>query len=300
MPPKDLTLEFDIRDPECSCGSKKPFEECCGTPRFKTYITTMSPLNLHKSDGMTISTAGELQRLSKGKLLPLIGKSSLSVLQKRESKRRKLLSNYPGQINGSLNPDLRLLDFRHILVVDTNSKVINGKNFCRTAMLHLTPGKISADGVAFKYAAALEIEFLDPEHDPEKVGWLLAIETIKSSEILNGKKVAIATDHDQEIINSVNRRELKICGKVKLPKNIKLIFATADRGEYILNKLMRKADMLAAGNSDKGAEHPDLPWIRDERFPCAAMRVFKETSNTNLEISSTNSIQYLGRAASAE
>ena len=83
---------------------------------------------------------------------------------------------------------------------------------------------------------------------PENLSWKKLIDHIQLDERLKGiPRIGIIVDSDFSNIVKYNERSSPIIWNFYLPKNIQLIYATADGGtEYLANFLIKEADKVSS------------------------------------------------------
>lgn len=290
-----LTLNIDMKTKECVCGSRRLPEECCGSSKLLNYTISMSAANYYNSNGLAISGNGEILRRVGKKNLPLIGQPTIRVSNIRTKGRSKLTALGDSTSQCNLNPDLLFLQFDHVLVVDTNTEESENGIRCATGIIRVEIKKYGNDEVRFGYAPSLLVEFRNPQHNPERTGWIMTMDAIKQSPHLSGKKIAVVTDHDVNAHKALNFRRESIIGSYKVPKNVRLIYGASDRGSHAINKLMRLADGLAKIGLKKTEERAqgDSLWTDGGKFLCDRFRTSRpDAKDIRWAITGTDSITY--------
>ncbi|MHC2000090.1 hypothetical protein ACYQR9_06560 [Methylobacterium sp. CM6241] len=91
------------------------------------------------------------------------------------------------------------------------------------------------------------VEITRPKFDPEKLGWVTALEILlRENKILDGERVGVVTDHDLGNINALNSREIPILEDIYIPQRMQFIYASVDVGkENIANRMLSAADSVA-------------------------------------------------------
>lgn len=293
---RGLTLEIDMKTKECVCGSRRLPEECCGPPKLVNYTISMPTANYSQSNGLAISRNGEILRRVGKRLLPLIGRPAIRASNVRSKGRPKITALGDSISPCNINPDLLLLQFDHVLVVDTNSERSGSGTHCATGVFRVEIEGRDKDEARLGYAPSLLIEFRNPEYNPERIGWIMVIDAIKQSPHLSGRRIALVTDHDLNAHKSLNLRRENIIGSHKIPKNVRLIYGASDRGSHAINKLMRLADGLAKlglKKSDEGAEGDSL-WTEGEKYFCERFRTSRpDPKDSRWAITGTDTLTYL-------
>lgn len=270
-----LCVTIEVKSNKCICGSGNAPERCCGTPKLLSRTLSMHTANFYTSDGLAISDNGEVLRRVGSRLLPLKGKATLKASTPKLSGQQKLTTAGSFHSGANLNPDAIVHPYQHALVVDTNTLTSKECTYSATGIFRVTIERVSRNEAIIGYEPALLIGFKNPKFNPERIGWLMAIDAIKHSQNLSGRRVALITDHDVSAHKTLNLRHQPIIGRHKIPKNIHLIYSAADRGDGFLNKLMRKADLLACHGlkTINVANSEFSEWMPGEQYFCDQFRV---------------------------
>lgn len=159
-------------------------------------------------------------------------------------------TNYPfGTI--AFKPKLNICD--RYFAIDTSYKKY-GENFlcvcaCLSIEQDINPtGKINKGDqiILLQWPRLVFLAKLDTK--PERYGWMRYIKAlINGKTFLNDRSYGIIVDSDLNEIPKINSYETTICEDFYLPKNMSLIYASADTGmENLQNKLIKQTDKIAA------------------------------------------------------
>ena len=151
---------------------------------------------------------------------------------------------YSGSLSLSLNE--ALLNFDHIYAVDTNTKHVSDSWLSAGSICYLTD--YQKIGVEYTYRVKLVRQItsinMSRPYQMEQHVWNAAISYIQSI-ISTDNTVALIVDCDLDNIPKYNERVLKIRDLEYLPENFTLIYASADTGSNIANKMISFCDFHA-------------------------------------------------------
>ncbi len=174
----------------------------------------------------------------------------LYIKRENVSKNKKIITETYFEGNKIPQNEMQLFnDYDHIFAMDTNYKDYNGKKNCIGMIGQLY--KDSTNGqIALKKLANIKFE-LDSscKYNPEKYTWCKFIEFLCSSEIKNSR-IALIVDSELDCLQNYNNGE-PILNNHKLPKNMKFVYASADKRDTFLNWAIRQCDSAAK----KALEH---------------------------------------------
>jgi hypothetical protein len=172
-----------------------------------------------------------------------------------------------------------LKNFDFLCAVDTNTWTIQGKQVsavgvitCREIVIP-SPTKLER---CWEFGAPFFVEFVGIRHaKPENLGWMFVLQQFWERGMIDGKKRAgLIVDSDLGSINDYNHGRKPVFENSHLPPNTKLIYASADKKDSIVNKALMAADAAATQTLDaieKGLlpfnnERVDCPWYEGVRF----------------------------------
>lgn len=158
--------------------------------------------------------------------------------------------NHP---SGSISFEQKAVVYDRSMAIDTSYKK-HGKNFlCVAACISIEQdvdksGQLRK-GEQIKFLQWPRLVFLAKYGSkPERYGWMKYIEAlIKSDAYLIDREYGVIVDSDLGEIPHINSREISLFDDFYLPKNMSLIYASADVGkENFMNKLIKETDRHAA------------------------------------------------------
>lgn len=267
-----LVLEFDMTATECSCGSSKRPEKCCGPIQPRTYAAKLDPRNYLESDGFAIGTDLALKRTVNGKLKPIIGSPELSQSYKRKRKGgNKVIVKGVARGDHVFDPESLLIGFDHIFAIDTNTKSLGEDSISVSGVVH---GFLSfeEDQVRLNYTPIFLLEFWNAQTKPERLGWYALISAIERNPDFAEKKVGIIVDSELGELDGLNERRSPLDEAYFLPTGFELIYATGDVASNATNKLIRLCDRLASLKLDEVIGDPRLETLNDTTYPCDRFR----------------------------
>jgi hypothetical protein len=219
----------------CSCGSGKKYKNCCinKKPRITGSLLEMGEIDgsvQHEVKMSFVNGNIELQ-IDGVPSIPLA--AYLKTSYDREKKDPKILNKIPLDANKIVtNSDYALKKYDAIFAIDTNTEPPKGANVsiscCLATRLDLTyyKDKPSTQQYAVKYF----LEFRNIQDKAENIAWMIFIELL-ISEIPSfyQLKIGLIVDSDLDKIPDFNNQSLPIFADFYLPKNIELIYASADK-----------------------------------------------------------------------
>lgn len=166
----------------------------------------------------------------------------------RENNKPKILSQ--GIVDATdvyLNPNLPMLQYDYVLIVDTNTKKVDGQRrsigcaiLCSVQHFE-SRASMSINGVFF-----VECRDIENTGSEENYVWAHVATAISVDDRFAGKRVVLVVDSDYQRLREMSERKLPIYDDYFLPENVNLIYATADAGkEWWINRLICAADRLA-------------------------------------------------------
>lgn len=184
-----------------------------------------------------------------GNVLPM-GNIHITQSRSRESEARKgpkIICDIPYTGSPSLSLNESLLNFDHVYAVDTNTKYVNNTWLSAGCICYLA--SCQKDGTEYTY----ELKWVQQvtsinsfcRYQMEQHVWNAAIAYIQSI-IPSNSTVALIVDCDLENIQKYNERSLKIRDAAYIPENFTLIYASADTGGTIANKMIAYSDTCAS------------------------------------------------------
>ena len=146
----------------------------------------------------------------------------------------------PGDGIPFINPDAYVAansDF--IFGVDTNSILTHGRKISVSCLTCATTA-FQVEGFAGTIQQIQCVDFEDDEYPAERIGWLLACESIVRSRPPVGSRITLCTDHDVDAHAAINERREPLVPGYFLPDGCRLAYA-GDKGSTIANKVVKAA-----------------------------------------------------------
>lgn len=179
---------------------------------------------------------------------PLIGKSKLEFKRQRQNKGPKILhssNNAAGDVYFSSNH--QLLEFDHLIAIDTNTNRIGNSTVSITAAYHLIPRSRSSDQVMLNGQILAVVEFWNIKEKPENFGWWQILQSIELNRNFYQGKIVLIVDSDLGNHDAFNKRELPVFGDFFLPKDISIIYGSDKGGsEHLSTKMIKYCHNLAS------------------------------------------------------
>jgi len=234
------------RNDPCPCGSGKKYKKCCISkiPREQgIYIGYREPFNgiIHKDGEIFI-------KLSTGEITKPDAMFSQQQYMGRSGKEKAVYCIPDKYV---INIADLLSSFDLFYAIDTNTKSVNGRKVSITCILacHFKLlGKINENQVEYRIRQQdFYFAFKNcADVSEEKLAWFKLIKLLSSDQTFQNKRICIITDHDLEGLRKYNNQESPIIYDYYLPKNINLIYASADKeNDSIINKLIAYCEKKA-------------------------------------------------------
>jgi hypothetical protein len=238
--------QMNLRNSPCTCGSGKKYKHCClgKKPRTRTVTVDMGrPVSL---DAVRFDpTTGEVEIFHQGeRLMPVSSKVELTYPRKKGA---KVLGN--AVISGPtvvVDTNRALEQFDVFVAVDTNTRVVDSEVVsmaCLVVGRHLVgyaPGH-----TAIGFGTQKCFEFWGAREAQERIAWVEVIEAIhRNPEFSDSIRVGMIVDAYLGALPKINDGEEAVCGEVRLPKNISLLYASTDApNDGLANEMLSLADM---------------------------------------------------------
>lgn len=179
--------------------------------------------------------------------------NTYSEVSYQRQKNEKVLSRIP-QENVELhqNQDKALeKNFDFLCAIDTNTTVIQKKRVSVVSVVVMESIFVSVrDEIrrAWQFNFPFCFEFVEIREKPENLGWVVAIQEMTKCGMLKEKKaIGLIVDSDLGNLSDYNSRKKPVFANFFLPKNVKLIYASADSGkENPVNQMISTADSVAS------------------------------------------------------
>lgn len=197
-------------------------------------------------NGVKISPTGSIELLKDG--IPLVPINAYHDVSFDRTKGPKTLNKTPLDPNKLiLNPNHALEKFDRIFAIDTNTKTINDESISVSCVVLCKLSRDRKNSLIAEFLPVHCLEFRNTQGITENTAWRKAIQLITANPSYNANmKFGIIVDSDLGNISSYNNRSKPFYPGLYLPKNIELIYASADTGkEYLANKLISLCDKEA-------------------------------------------------------
>jgi len=272
-----ITLEYDLNVTECPCGSKKKPEKCCGPVKPRIYSAEMDSVNYHESEGFAIGLDYQLKRVVNNKVKPLIGEVQYSQKYKRD-KGDKVIVQGPSNGDYVMSPESILLDYDDIYFVDTNTKNTVKHKISMTGVIHAFIEKLEKDICRLIYTPLTVLEFWDPEIESETIGWYALICAILEMPDNTNREILLVVDSRLDDLKGLSNGVTPLFDDFYIPENISLIYASADVGTNVANKLIKMADKLATNKLNEVLIDPREGLLKETVYPCQWFRQWTHDS----------------------
>lgn len=146
-------------------------------------------------------------------------------------------------------------DLDSFFVIDTNNRVISGIRISATFFIRLKLLRIDnkykiepIDKQAFLY----EFHNIPEASNPEMLAILkVANDVIRHERNLKPASIGFVTDSELRSHRDISERAVPIYGRAYLPKCFRLLYASSDTGQEILNQLLRVCDKTSTNYLDQ-------------------------------------------------
>lgn len=156
--------------------------------------------------------------------------------------RKKVISSAPNSFTTDMVE--YLLPFNVVFAIDTNTDIIGVENISVASIYCATVNKTSEDIAEVLYRKSHNFIFKNCQREiAEKFSWYLLVnETILHPQYDKDHCIALISDHDFGNHARFNKQDIPIYKDFYLPTNLNLIYATSDKNENLLNKLINECD----------------------------------------------------------
>ena len=240
------------RNARCPCGSGLKFKRCCeGKQAQPVSYSVVNDLGEGRAVGsVALNWGGSIgiAGAAGDKVAPQNFSMEISRSRNSDSPKPKVL-NFASGMTGkpTISPDQILGDFSRIFVVDTNyPKEGWPKSITLTSVLLAEP-HFEVPMPYLRLGAVGSFEFRNVTCEPERLGWMQALESIRRSPGYSAsRKFLLLVDSQLGDLPAINARTQPILDDYLLPEGFTLAYASADTGrEYVVNQLMHECDKLA-------------------------------------------------------
>lgn len=146
----------------------------------RSFAIKLDPQNYSVFDGLALDLKNQkLQGIKDGKLLPLVGVATLEYSRSRNKGVKKILHNsISSRDEVWFNSNRQLLDYDHLIAVDTNTRQVNGSTVSITAAYHLVPKWHTAEQAFCQGAVLALLEMWNVIGKAENIGWWQVLQAI--------------------------------------------------------------------------------------------------------------------------
>ncbi|MBL1147368.1 MAG: hypothetical protein HND56_02890 [Pseudomonadota bacterium] len=216
-------------------------------PRITRIEIGMTP-ELRDADELQIDfKSGEVMAIKDGQKIPL--KINGTQLSHFRSKGNKIITETPQRESLGYRVDemASFADYDFVFVVDTNSALSEKGRFHVSCITHICVDEGENEYNLDINAKMLSFVFPDMGYDePEKVAWALLLNQKFLRMLVNsGKRIGIVVDSALSDIPKLNDGKIPLFENYFLPKNVTLIYASADKSDMLFNRLIKYMDKEA-------------------------------------------------------
>ena len=232
------------RNKPCPCGSGKKYKFCClnkRKPRETMVVLDMGQPT--KINGVGITHDNEIELFCDG--VRVTPKSARLVTSYKREKGPKLLNRLDTNTQELLLDSHRVFEkYDLIYAIDTNTISI-GEDIVSVTCIVLCKIERKKKGTLALFAPVHWLEFRNIQEKPENTVWRYMIEKMMTPHPAYNEswKIAMLVDSDLGDIPDYNAGKKPIIEDFYLPRNISLVYASADIGkEYLPNILISRCD----------------------------------------------------------
>lgn len=178
-------------------------------------------------------------------------------------------------------------NYDFLCAVDTNTRVINDQKISVVGVVtfrQAPPPEGASEYWALDVPFCWEFVGLKVEK-PENFGWLAALEELHHRRLVTAEmRIGMVVDSDLGNLTDYNAQRKPFFETRLLPKNVQLIYASADtRGESLLNRVLKIADSVsgqvldavATGIAAPNLKRVDSPYFEGQRIVQASVEIFE-------------------------
>lgn len=246
------------RNAACPCGSGKKYKKCHEKPRgaAKEEKSRQQKLTFKFSQPIPITTSDtdqlsvKLDPWSKG--IEVVSTGTVIAPSQVEIERSYARDKGPKVTNrATVDSAAPHFDFTRALSaydlcigVDTNTDKVHGEQVSVTGTSIFDPSQDFSKSVYAFPGFAFELR--NVKAPPEKLGWILLIHNfMKSPRFDSAKRYCIVVDPYLNELPAINQRTQPILNDQMLPDQFDLVYASADAGNEMQNRLIKHADWCA-------------------------------------------------------
>jgi hypothetical protein len=215
----------------------------------RSFSIHLDPRNLYEFEGFRFDfNSQRIMGVKNEEAFPLIGQTSLECNRDRKKGGKKVLhkSISPGG-EARFNSNLQLLDYNHLIAVDTNTHQYQGASVSVTAAFHIIPEDVTSEQALCKCRVLALFEMWNVACKPENLGWWQVLQAIEKSPMGFEGTIGFIVDSDLGNHEKFNAKDEPIVGKYFLPENVRLIYGSDKGGhEHLSTKMIKYCHDLAS------------------------------------------------------
>jgi len=187
---------------------------------------------------------------------PLFVEVDATYYRKKGLKTINRIISVPTDIG--FNQNRSLLRYKHVVAIDTNTRIVNGIRTSISVSAYVTNIKVGEKRWSANIVDQDAFEFQDSLESPEKVGWYEFSALIVKAKL--EVPIAIIVDSHLSELRAINERSQPICRNYYLPEGMELIYASADAGgvEFVANSALSYCDKTAKMLARMSESRPNL------------------------------------------
>lgn len=252
QPPEFIIVLPDMtgRNQPCPCGSGKKYKKCCQGNNPRNTNINFKFKNPVRVDNIRIDPITKEVNPYSGniRLFPESVTSEQSYAR-GDGKKNKVISKVFGLKNTSFSQPVKNLEqFDCVYAVDTNYKMVNGTKVCVAGITRGEKFTIHIpDKIAMKVSLKYGFVFSTNYSNPERIAWGFVADQARYWENLAEKRVGLIVDSDLECLEDISAGSEPLFLNIYLPKNYKIMYASADaEGGNPMNKMVKISDYGAS------------------------------------------------------
>lgn len=157
----------------------------------------------------------------------------------------------------TMDPNDALTRYSWVIAVDTNMPLTGESTIAFCGVVQAKVQRESASAFRVPIFRRYVIEIHNPRASPERVGWGLVCSS--AANLPPDATVAVVVDSDFSAITAINRREQELAPNLYLPPRFQLIYASADVGTDIPNRLIKMCDRDSRAIARQRAQNTSPP-----------------------------------------
>lgn len=241
-----------LKDEKCPCGKNKNYHKCCGKNKKVKWIETVVRFQSNpntKLHNIVLAPQGVFV-YADGSPVKFIA-SEIQTYYERSKSPKITCRIFTSNSLPLITFDNIFNRFDALYAIDTNTVSLHGVSVCAvTSIIPDFTGRpkpfivnpSTGEGLSGSVPGNTYLEgifmFKAGEYAPENLGWHVLIQAITRSErYRRGKRFALVVDSDLGNLEKYNSSALPYFLHFKLPNNIELVYASADRSFKNINLL---------------------------------------------------------------